>query len=106
MIVKAQEAKHSVFQGVNFEVLAVGVETMVTKMHYEPGNFVSFHSHPNEQSGYVISGKYRLNVGDREDILTTGDSYSIPANVLHSIEVLEAGGVVDVFTPPREDYLR
>lgn len=106
MIVKAQEAKHRVFQGVNFEVLAVGLETMVTKMHYKPSNYVSCHSHPNEQSGYVISGKYRLKVGEREDTLTTGDSYSIPANVLHSIEILEAGEVVDVFTPPREDYLR
>lgn len=79
---------------------------MVTKMRYENGNYVPFHSHPNEQSGYVISGKYRLKVGDQEDILNTGDSYSIPTNVSHSIEIIEAGEVVDVFTPLREDYLR
>lgn len=106
MITKAQEAKQLVFQGVTFDVLAVGEESMVTKMRYENGNYVPFHSHYNEQSGYVISGKYRLKIGDQEDILTTGDSYSIPANMIHSIEVIEAGEVVDVFTPPREDYLR
>lgn len=106
MITKAQEAKQLVFQGVNFDVLAVGKESMVTKMHYEEGNYVPFHSHPNEQSGYVISGKYCLKVGEQEDILTAGDSYSIPANVLHSIEIIEAGEVVDVFIPPREDYLK
>jgi quercetin dioxygenase-like cupin family protein len=106
MITKAQAAKRLVFQGVNFEVLAVGEESMVTKMHYEKSNHVPFHSHPNEQSGYVISGQYCLKVGEQADILTAGDSYSIPANVPHSIEIIEAGEVVDVFTPPREDYLR
>lgn len=35
----------------------------------------------------------------------TDDLYSIPANIEHSIEILEAGEVVDVFTPIREDYL-
>jgi quercetin dioxygenase-like cupin family protein len=106
MITKAQDAKQLVFHGVSFDVLAVGKESMVTKMHYEKDNYVPFHSHPNEQSGYVISGKYCLKVGERADILTAGDSYSIPANVLHSIEILEAGEVVDVFTPLREDYLK
>ena len=69
MITKAQEAKQLVFQGVTFDVLAVGEESMVTKMRYKNGNYVPFHSHPNEQSGYVISGKYRLKVGEQEDIL-------------------------------------
>jgi quercetin dioxygenase-like cupin family protein len=106
MITKAQEAKQLAFQGVAFDVLAVGEKSMITKMRYQDGNYVPFHSHPNEQSGYVISGKYCLRVGERENILTTGDSYSIPANVPHSIEIIEAGEVVDVFTPPRQDYLK
>ena len=75
MITKAQEAKRLVFQGVNFDVLAVGAESMVTKIHYEVGDYVPFHSHPNEQSGYVISDKYCLKVEEQEDILTAGDSF-------------------------------
>jgi quercetin dioxygenase-like cupin family protein len=39
------------------------------------------------------------------EILTWGDSYSIPLNIEHSWEVLEAGEVIDVFTPLRQDYL-
>lgn len=105
MITKAQEAKQLVFQGVTFDVLAIGEKSMVTKMHYKHGDCVPLHSHPNEQSGYVISGKYCLKVGKQEDILIAGDSYSIPANVPHGIEIIEAGEVVDVFTPPRQDYL-
>lgn len=41
----------------------------------------------------------------RQFLLTAGDSYSIPANIEHSIEIIEAGQVVDVFTPIRQDYL-
>ncbi len=39
-----------------------------------------FHQHPNEQSGYVVSGKYRYKFGDYDEILEQGDSYVIPAN--------------------------
>jgi len=77
---------------------------MITKMKYELGNKIPFHSHPNEQAGYVISGKIRLQFAEYDEILTTGDSYAIPKNQEHSIEVIEAGEVIDVFTPPREDY--
>ena len=56
-------------------------------------------------SGYVISGKYKLKFGGEEYVLTEGDTYSIPADVEHSIEIMEAGEVVDVFSPIRQDYL-
>ena len=78
---------------------------MVTKMNYQKGDCVPAHSHPNEQSGYIISGKYRLKCEQFDEILESGDSYSIPMNVEHSIEIIEEGEVVDVFTPPRQDYL-
>ena len=105
MISKAQDGHEREFLGVAFTLLAVGQQSMVTKMDYRLGNRVPFHSHPNEQSGYVVSGSYRLRGGGREEVLGPGDSYSIPPGVEHSIEVLEAGEVVDVFTPPRQDYL-
>jgi quercetin dioxygenase-like cupin family protein len=77
---------------------------MVTKMLYKTTDNVPKHSHPNEQNGYVVSGKYRLKFNDFDEILQVGDSYSIPANIEHSIEIIEAGEIVDVFTPIREDY--
>lgn len=81
---------------------------MVTKMNYVKGNFAALHTHPHEQCGYVISGKYRLVVDGKEKldvIMYPGDTYAIPGNIPHSFEVLEGGEVVDVFTPQREDYL-
>jgi len=45
---------------VSFDVLAAGEKSMVARMNYKAGNHVPFHSHPNEQTGYVISGKIRM----------------------------------------------
>ena len=127
MIVKAKEAQNREFMGVPFVLLAVGEQSMVTKMHYRAGvRGAGEHRHHNEQSGYVISGKYRLRMehfdGGRshvhpneagteakqfdEQILQPGDSYSIPGNVIHSFQVTEPGEVIDFFTPPRADFLR
>ncbi|MCG3671925.1 cupin domain-containing protein [Aliarcobacter butzleri] len=105
MIVKKENATNRQFLGVDFVVLAIGEKSMVTKMLYKITDNVPTHSHPNEQNGYVVSGKYRLKFKDFDEILESGDSYSIPANVEHSLQILEAGEVVDVFTPIREDYL-
>jgi quercetin dioxygenase-like cupin family protein len=104
-VVKKEDAISKQFLGVDFVVLAIGKETMVAKMLYKATDFVPFHKHPNEQSGYVISGKYKLKFGGEEYYLTIGDTYSIPADVEHSIEILEAGEVIDVFSPIRQDYL-
>jgi quercetin dioxygenase-like cupin family protein len=105
MIVKKENAKNRQFKGVSFDVLAFGQKSMVTKMNYKVGNSVPLHSHPNEQSGYVISGKYKIHFQNFNEILNPGDSYSIPENIEHSWEVIEGGEVIDVFTPPRQDYL-
>jgi len=105
MIVKAVEANRRTFLGVNFVVLARGKDSMITKMLYKAEDRVPFHQHPNEQSGYVISGKYRLRFGEFDQEIVPGDSYSIPKNVEHSIEIIEAGEVLDCFSPPRQDYL-
>jgi quercetin dioxygenase-like cupin family protein len=104
-VVKKEEATPRQFLGVDFVVLSIGKDTMVTKMLYKSTDSVPFHKHPNEQSGYVVSGKYKLKFGEAEYTLTEGDTYSIPANVEHSMEITEAGEVVDVFSPIRQDYL-
>lgn len=104
-IVKKADAKKRVFKGVHLDSLAVGEKSMVTKMNYVVGNHAAEHMHLQEQCGYVISGKYRMTIEEKVFILEAGDSYAVPGNVPHSFLVLEAGEVVDVFTPQREDYL-
>ncbi len=105
MIVKSNEALKRRFLDVDFVLLSHGPETMVTKMLYKKGDNPPLHKHPNEQSGYVISGKYRIVIDKVQREIGPGDSYSIPRNVEHSIEILEPGEVLDFFSPPRRDYL-
>lgn len=105
MITKKEDALKRQFKGVSFDVLAIGQKSMVTKMNFDVGDVVPFHSHPNEQSGYVISGKFLLKLAENSHILTQGDTYSIPENTEHALEVIEKGNIIDFFTPPRQDYL-
>lgn len=105
MITKKEDAKKRMFKGVSLDSLAVGEKSMVCKMNYVVGNFATEHKHPHEQSGYVISGKYLMTLDGQEYELKPGDSYAVPGNTAHSFKVIEAGEVIDVFTPIREDYL-
>jgi quercetin dioxygenase-like cupin family protein len=102
--VASTEAKQRKSFGVSFDVLATGPQSMMTKMRYRVDNLIPFHSHPNEQIGYLLSGRIRVLTRDARVELNAGDTYSIPANVEHSIEILEAAEEVQVFTPPREDF--
>ncbi len=105
IVVHKDESIKKQFLGVDFEVLAIGEKSMVTKMLYKQTDLIPLHRHPNEQNGYVLSGKYKLIIDKKEYILSAGDSYSIPMNVEHTVEIINSGEVIDVFTPVREDYL-
>jgi quercetin dioxygenase-like cupin family protein len=101
-VVKSTAAKRRASFGVSFDLLAIGPQSMVTKMRYRKDNVIPFHSHPNEQSGYVLSGRIRVVTRDAQHELGPGDTYAIPANVEHSIEIIEPAEEVEVFTPPRK----
>jgi quercetin dioxygenase-like cupin family protein len=105
MVVKSDNAQKRSFLGVDFVLLLHGPESMVTKMLYKKGDNPPLHKHPNEQSGYVISGKYKIIFGDNGQLIGPGDSYSIPRDTEHRIEIIEPGEVIDFFSPPRKDYL-
>lgn len=105
MIVKSGEAQSRSFLGVDFVLLAHGPESMATKMMYKKEDNPPCHKHPNEQTGYVISGTYNIIIDNVVCRIGPGDSYSIPRDIEHSIEIIEPGEVLDFFSPPRKDYL-
>lgn len=69
------------------------------------GNLATLRTHPPEQSGYGISGKYYMAENGKSYRLTSDDSYAISGNTPHFFEVTEGGEVRDVFTPVREGSL-
>jgi quercetin dioxygenase-like cupin family protein len=102
--VAAGEGQPREFLGVTFDLLAVGERLMVTRMRFRRGMTAATHAHPHEQAGYVISGRYRQTIAGTCHELHPGDSYAIPGGIEHAMEAFEDGEIIDVFTPPRDEF--
>lgn len=103
-ILPAADAQPREFLGIPFDLLATGERLMITRMRYQAGMTVATHAHEHEQAGYVISGRYRQTAAGIVTNLNPGDSYVIAGGIQHAMDVLDGGHIIDVFTPPREDY--
>lgn len=90
--------------GVHRRTMATTDEAMVCQFHLDEGSVVPRHHHMNDQVGYVVSGKVEMTIGDTVRIIQAGDSYAVPGGIHHSATALENSIVIDVFSPPREDY--
>jgi quercetin dioxygenase-like cupin family protein len=88
--------------------LITGDKLMLAHIYMEPGCIVPKHSHENEQVTYVLEGSMRFWIGeDQAEVvdLAAGDVLHIPSLVPHRAEALERLLELDVFTPPRQDWL-
>jgi quercetin dioxygenase-like cupin family protein len=92
-------------EGVLLKTLVHGAKTLLSEFRLEAGRSLPSHSHPHEQTGYLVSGRLRLIIGDERFDAKSGDSWCIPGTAVHSAEILEDSVVVEVFSPVREDYL-
>lgn len=68
--------------------------------------FVPEHQHVNEQISMVEQGTLRFVVGGKEVIVRAGEMLHLPPGIPHSAEALEDSVAVDLFAPPREDWIR
>jgi quercetin dioxygenase-like cupin family protein len=80
-------------------------ELMMVKVVFETGGIGTVHQHPHTQVTYVESGKFEMTIGDETVILTKGDGYFVPPHIPHGCICLEAGMLVDSFSPMREDMI-
>jgi quercetin dioxygenase-like cupin family protein len=92
-------------EGVQLKSLVHGERTHLTEVRLAKGAVVPEHQHPQEQTGYLISGSLRFVIDGEESVATPGTSWSLPAGISHGAEALEDTVVVEVFSPVREDYL-
>jgi quercetin dioxygenase-like cupin family protein len=81
-----------------------GARMMLCEVRMDEGAVVPMHTHPHEQTGYLVSGHLKLEVGDEDRDLNPGDSWMIPGDVPHRATALQASILIDIFSPPREDY--
>lgn len=90
--------------GLTRRVLACSDAMMLAEFTFEEGIEVPKHTHPHDQVGYVVSGRMKMTIADETLECEAGDSYHAPSGVSHSGVALVRSVVVDVFSPPREDY--
>ena len=84
-----------------------GERAMLAHIYLDKGARVPMHSHHNEQITYLLEGTLKFWIGEerKELILKAGEVLHIPPNIPHEAEALEDCLDVDVFSPPREDWL-
>jgi quercetin dioxygenase-like cupin family protein len=88
--------------------LITGDRMMLAHVYLKKGCIVPKHSHENEQFTYILEGALRFWIGDdggEELVVRAGEVLHIPSNVPHKAEALEDTVDVDVFDPPRQDWL-
>lgn len=95
-----------IIKGIRIKTLCYGNSTLMTEFLLQKDSILPEHSHPNEQTGYLVKGKIRLFVGDAARDLVPGDSWNIAKEVIHRAEILEDSVAIEVFSPVREDYLK
>jgi|SRR6185369_17595440 quercetin dioxygenase-like cupin family protein len=85
--------------------LIVGDNIMIARVLLKKGAFVPIHSHLNEQVTYILEGALRFSIQGKETVVAAGEVLTIPAGIPHEAVALEDTVDLDVFTPPRVDWM-
>ena len=82
-----------------------GNKVMMSLIETDPHTDVPEHTHPHEQAGMVLEGEFDMTIGGERRAMKHGMSYVIPGGVPHALHGGEGKALVlDIFSPPREDY--
>jgi quercetin dioxygenase-like cupin family protein len=107
MFIEAQKVRvEEVGPGVSRRILGHDPQLMLVRVDFESGAVGSLHSHPHRQVSYVAAGRFEVEIGDAKTTLGAGDSFFVPPGRQHGVLALEAGTLIDVFAPAREEWLR
>jgi quercetin dioxygenase-like cupin family protein len=102
---QCDEGFREVLPGVSMKTLTFGKNMLFTEFRLKAGHSLPIHEHPQEQTGYLMSGSIRLTIGKDVHLVGPGDGWNIPGNVDHGAVVLEDSVAIEVFSPVRKDYL-
>ncbi len=94
------------WEGIERKIIGYDKNLMMVKVRFEKGKSAPPHNHPHSQSSFIASGKFEVQVGDLTEVLSEGDGFFVPSEVVHSVTALEEGIIIDSFSPAREDFLK
>ena len=100
-----EQPEQHVFDGVSIRTIH-GEKLMISYVYLQPNSIVKEHSHHHEQMGMVLEGSFELTIDGESRTLNKGDTYLIPSHVKHSAKANDKSAIaLDIFSPPREDYI-
>lgn len=91
--------------GLKRQIMGYDDKIMLVKVDFQPGAVGVLHQHYHSQVTYVESGAFEMTIGGETKVIRAGDSYYIPPHVMHGCVCVEAGVLIDVFSPHREDFM-
>lgn len=92
-------------QGVKRKIMSWDESLMLVKVEFEQGGIGSIHHHYHTQITHIEKGVFEVQIGDEKKVLSAGDGFYVPPNIPHGAICLEAGVLIDVFSPMREDFI-
>ena len=102
----SQDGYITVLDGISRKTLVHGGNTLMTAFSLEQGKTLPVHSHPQEQTGFLVSGHIVLTIGETAHDIQPGDAWMIPCDTLHGARIIEDSLAIEVFSPVRQDYLK
>ena len=92
--------------GVSRKIMGWNNQSMMVKVRFEEGAIGYEHQHFHSQTTYIESGKFEFTIDGNKQVVQARDGLYIPPNALHGAKCIEAGLLIDVFSPVREDFLK
>ena len=92
--------------GIRRQIMAYDGQLMMVKVDFEKGAVGTVHEHYHSQATYVASGKFELDINGEKRVLVAGDGYYVAPDEPHGCVCLEAGVLIDTFSPMRADFLK
>lgn len=99
------DGKVTQLDGSSRRVIVSLPELMLVEFTFEKGGVGALHSHPHVQSSYVAEGVFEVTIDGVTETLSAGGAYIVPSGLVHGVKALEAGKLIDSFTPIRDDFL-
>jgi quercetin dioxygenase-like cupin family protein len=96
---------HEAGPGVRRKILGHDGALMAVRFVFETGGVGALHSHPHRQTSVVVRGIFHVTISGRTERLGPGDSYIVPPDAVHGAVCIEAGELIDSFSPTRADFL-
>ena len=92
-------------EGVRRKIMAYDDKLMLVRVEFAKDGIGMLHKHYHSQITHVESGAFEVSIDGKKKILRGGDAFYIPPNLMHGCVCLEAGVLIDVFSPMREDFV-